>query len=179
MKDLFEHFLITSAYHYYPKNINESDLYFDETIERKNFLKLLEKWTYFENDKLNRLAINLRNLLGLEVLLNESDRNFPSFMLEIILNKKSYNTINIYISFFIPFYHIVELKGSLEKRKIYSNVKLNDKIEGIINKEINEILNYNAFPLQYLEETIPDLTINEEFNFRKAFFTDCYRISFF
>lgn len=179
MKDLFEDFLITNAYYYYPKNINESDLYFDETIERKNFLKLLGKWTDFENDKLNSLILNLRNLLGLEILLNESDRNFPSFMLEIILNKKSYNTINIYISFFIPFYHVVELKGSVEERKIYSNIKLNDEIAGIINKEIHEILNYNAFPLQYLEKTIPNLIINEEFNFKQAFFTDCYRISFF
>jgi hypothetical protein len=179
MDILFENFLNTLAYRYYPKKLNESSEEYFISKQRKNFLKLLGKWNSFMNEDFNKLIFELNKTLDYSLTINNCFNNFPCFQIEIIRNKELFQTTNIYISFFIPFYHIVNLNGDLNTGKINFNYKIcpeiNNKTKGIIKRNIN----YSQFPTALLNKNIPKLEVRENFDYKGAFFTDNYRISFF
>lgn len=179
MDGLFENFLNTISYNYYPKGLHESSEEYFNSPERNNFLKLLDRWDNFMKNDLKKLILELDKNLEYDLIINDCAHNFPCFMIEIIRDKKLFYTTTIYISFFIPFYHIVDLTGNLISQKVEHQYDIDSKLDKIVQKIIKKNINYSKFPECFLKKTIPDIKISENFNYTSAFFTENYRISFF
>lgn len=178
---LIENILNNIAYYYYPKNLHESDELFLNSIKSKRFLELFNNWSEYEK-QLKQLLNTLEEKIDPKfILVNETGRHFPSFEIEI-LNENNVNKLSvtkIYISFLIPFYHIVNLTGNKKTAVINSGFIIKPMFNQLIEKEMKESFNYIKLPNQLLKNKIPNLIVNEGFNYLNAFFTDGYRINNF
>ena len=179
--NLFENFLNTVAYTYYPKNLHQADeLYFDSK-ERNAYLKLYYNWKLWEVQLEQFLNELKKEIDPKSISVNQTCSNFPCFEVEIFINKNEHEhkVLTIYISFLIPCYHIVNLNGDRKTGVIKSDFNISKKIYELVTFQMKEIFNYIIFPNAILNNKIPQLIVTENFNYFKAFFTDGYRIAYF
>ena len=166
------------AYTFYPKDIHEFESQYHISNEHKNLCsKLNDPHTYEYIDKLSNEIEKEITPFKIEKFLHGS--NNLSYLIQVNLNENE--TISIYFSFLIPYYHVVMLKGIIEERKIdhsYSS-KWNNKAISKIKMIIQHNSNYAEFPKRLISQNIPNILVREKFTYLNAFFTDYYRIKNF
>lgn len=175
---LIKNFLEAVAYYYYPKNLHESDPKYFESNEYQNYLDLHGKWGRFMEDfdlVLNEIANHFHNRI---VLANATTANhIPCYQIEIVLNEDGHkkDVVSVFVSMFIPFYHIVRLKQSSEGL-VTNDFTIPDEVDNFIENVMRNKLFYHKFPEELLNQKIRDLEVSEDFTFMSAFFTDYYRV---
>jgi len=159
--------------------LDESNPDYFRTNQYKNYKELYSKWDKLKED-INPVTKSFDNHFGTHnLVVNGVANHTPSYHLEILLSKnKAYKTVvSIYISMFIPFYHIVLLKENLKTSKVEFDYNLPTEIGDFSRKVILEKLSFQEFPTSLLSYKIPELIVRSDFNYFNAFFTDWYRVA--
>lgn len=174
---LLKNFLDRTAYFYYARGLHESDPMYLNTIEYENFINLHSKWNN-QNKEFQLVLRELRCKFDDNIVIeNGTSNKTPCYEIEICFENSNSRkkVITIYISLFIPFYHIVSLfkvKNNLTKY----DFNINNDIEVIISVILKRI-GYSKFPHEIINHKIPDLFLTEDFDYKSAFFTDYYRFA--
>ena len=177
--ELFTNFLNSIAYYYYPKNLHESDIEYMTTEEHKKYLGLHSSWSHFKNG-ITPLVTKIREEAEImSIIVNGTANNTPCYEIELLQksDEKRIVAIVIYISMFIPFYHVSLLEKSRTDNTISTSFDIPSNFEQKISRILRDFLNYNRFPSELIKNKIPMLEVNSNFDYLKAFFTDCYRIA--
>lgn len=175
---LFINFLNSIAYYYYPKGLHESDNSYGNSEQRKNYLVLHDSWNGLKTEIESVILLLKDKIRGSDLIINGTSNNTPCYEIEILLetNEKEKSVIVIYISLFIPFYHIVRLSSDLRGRIRYS-FDIPEEVDTVSSKVIHEFLGYQKFPETLLNHQIPYLKVCSNFDYLRAFFTDGYRVA--
>lgn len=176
---LFEDFLNTISYFYYPKDKSVFDIDYNDRLEVKRYL---EKVNLYNSNK-SEFTLFLKNLgekiNPLSIVEFNMGLNFPSYNFQIVLdlNTSKMNVLSIYVSHLIPFFHLCQLEGN--NKKVYVNNIYSSEVSTIVNIIKNEItsrLFFYEFPRDILLKEVPNIRIEENFTYLNAFFIDSYRI---
>ncbi|WP_452220303.1 hypothetical protein [Lacinutrix salivirga] len=180
---LFENYLNTISYLYYPKGKSIFDIDYNDSLEAKRYL---EKTNYnnSNNTEFNLFLKKLENKIRpLSITEFKMGLTFPSYNFQIVLDcyKSKINVLSIYISHLIPYYHICLLEGNNDVD--YNKVTLKEsysfdtiKLVELIKNEITNNLFYYEFPKQFLLKKASNIRSEEKFTYLNAFFIDHYRI---
>lgn len=194
---MFNFFLNTIAYLYYPKNLYATDEMFNKTPETQAYLNLFSKMNNsFFKDQLLVLERTLKKKYPQKKInVNQCVITLPCYQIEIAHEKNHdfLQVTTIFISLFIPFYHIINLTLNIqgikqEKEKfgnsienhLETNYNFDTNMYDFLKLNMKEIFKYNEFPNEFLACKIPEVFVHnpfEELNYLNAFFTDGYRIS--
>ncbi|WP_378177886.1 hypothetical protein [Aquimarina sp. SS2-1] len=194
---LFLSFLNSAVYKYYPKNLYNSDPLYYESREAKAFMLLRNE--YQNKTFLNQLT-EFKEILKTVypdkwININKTEIITPCYQIEIVQEKNHSieRTTTIYLSMLVPFYHMINLNvdydfqrkhkekhGSFHKQYYSTSFNIDKELKNFISTKVLEHFYYNEFPRELLNLKIPDvfaLNSTEIINYRKAFFTDSYKMS--
>ena len=176
---LLQNVLNNIAYYYYPKNMHESSSQYMHSIEHKNYLALHTQWKNLMVDLDPIIKDFKNNLKDSHLIVNGTTSNHPCYELEVLISSNECKTevVLVYLSMFIPFFHIVLLERRTGSNEISFNFDVPEETETIITNIISENIKYQKFPNELLGYEIPNLKVHSDFNYLKAFFTDGYRIA--
>lgn len=178
---LFENFLNTISYFYYPKDKSIFDLDYNDSIEYKRYLEKVYT-NHSSNDELILFLKKLNEKIKpLSIAEFKMGSNFPSYNFQIILDSNKLNVISVYISHLIPFFHIRQLEGSVNFNRSEISVNKDYSVQvlalvNLIKNELNQNLFYYEFPDDKILKMIPKIRTEENFTYLNAFFIDYYRI---
>lgn len=168
------------SYLYYPKDMYEFDVSFLETTQTKNLLHRISSANTEEYDSLTKDIDSIyKNASNFEM-----GRNFPSYIIQIDLDstENCKHVVVVYLSYLIPFYSVVVLKGNYQDNSITIDLdreqkekKLIDSLKSLINRQ----LKYHEFERDIIKEKIPQIKLSEDFSYFNAFFADVHRINNF
>ncbi|WP_411030633.1 hypothetical protein [Spongiimicrobium sp. 3-5] len=177
---IFKNILNSVAYYYYPKFLHESDDSYQKTREYGNYILLHNNWKNFKGE-LKPLIDEIKNgsIGHLSLIFNGTPNNTPCYEIELLLqsNAESKKVIVLYLSMFVPFYHLVLLEREDSTNQIVSSTDIPKDLEKKVAEAVKKTLCFQKFPEDILHCSIPDLEVSSEFNYLTAFFTDWYRIA--
>ncbi len=159
--------------------MHETNNSYVNTKEHRNYLELHDNWGKFKEELQPVLESIKDNIVVSGIIVNGTANNTPCYEIELLLEstKEAKSVIVIFISMFIPFYHIVSLKANKSNNQLISSVVIPKEIEVKISGIMKEKLQYHKFPNNLLDCQIPNLEVYSDFSYTTAFFADGYRIA--
>lgn len=167
------------CYAYYPKDMHESDTLYTEAIETKKLFSRIASVSLNEFDALtediNSIYTNASNF--------KMGENFPCYIIQVDLasTKKHKSVITIYLSYLIPYYSLVVLKGNYNDGSIQIDLEREEKERKVIDSlkaYITKQIKYHEFERDLLDKQIPQIMLYENFTYFNAFFNDAHRINY-
>ena len=150
---LFENFLNTISYFYYPKDKSIFDLDYNDSVEFKRYIDKVH-FNNLQNNEVRfffeKLEEKIFPLLTVEFKMGS---NSPSYNFQIILesNNSTMSVVSIYISHLIPFFHVCQLEGinDIHRKDVIINTVYSPEVYALINLIKTELTNeliYYEFP---------------------------------
>ncbi len=178
--NLFENFLNNTVYQYFPKHLYEADEQYCASNEFKEHLRLRRDTWNLSHEPLRKFSKEIRFSLNLnQSMVNEGVHGGSSHVIQFMLesNNDYCKVLVVYISFMIPYYHIVILTYDRQAKSTASNYKIDSELGQIMHEKMKDIFEFHMFPVNYVNYRFPDLIVYDGFTALNAFFTDYYRIN--